>query len=702
MPDKTLNMTDFYALLIGIDYYLPNPLFTSLQGAVRDIDKVADYLDKALKIPPEKIARLTSPLPDNNSLGDVRSARKEIPPTYQNIVNAFHSITESAKTGDLVYIHYSGHGGRAKTIYPDLKGAGQFDESLVPMDAGNDSYYLRDVEMTTLLKRMTDKGLIVTVVFDSCHSGGATRGDGEIRGARDGQVDTNDRPQDSTVATRAELAQNWLLQTQNSWKDSWLPNQRDYVFLGACRPTEYAYEAAFGTGKERNGALTYWMLDTLNSNPHLTYQALYERVKGQIQSKFPDQLPMLFGESDRLVFGSEIKSVKYSLTVVDVDFNRVRLDGGLAQGISRGSRFALYPVGSDFTSRQQRLAVVEIIDVQAATAIAKILAVEESGILTEIENIEPGLPAVMESASVDLQRRVRLYEKAVGDNENDLPVELAAKQAVALAKVRQVLQGNGWVREVQSELEEGHYQVAIDRQGEYEISRLTPIQNLTPALNIDAVESPAEVVKRLVHLVKYQAAQDLDNPSSELTKAIEYELLNDERQPLPDPNNISLKSGDRVYVRLKNISAQSLSVAILDFEATWEISQIPIQGDRGAFYSLQPQEETWTRLRFNIPAGANYQQAKETLKLFVTRGMANFQWLILPSLDKEADAVHQAMRGMLNARLKAEVNPSPLAKLLSTIGANIDTPPLITRAVYDPDPNVEWLTKSILLTVKQQ
>ncbi len=94
--------------------------------------------------------------------------------------------------------------------------------------------------------------------------------------------------------------------------------------------------------------------------------------------------------------------------------------------------------------------------------------------------------------------------------------------------------------------------------------------------------------------------------------------------------NISLKSGDRVYVRLKNISAQSLSVAILDFEATWEISQIPIQGDRGSFYSLQSQEETFTRLRFNIPDGANYQQAQETLKLFVTRGMANFQWLILP------------------------------------------------------------------------
>ena len=696
-------MSDFYALLIGIDYYLPNPLFRSLQGAVRDIDKVADYLDKSLKISSDKITRLTSPVPDTNSLGDVRAARQEMSPTYQNIVNAFNSITEGAKSGDLVYIHYSGHGGRVSTIFKDLKGDGQFDECLVPMDVGNDGYYLRDVEMNTLLKRMTDKGLIVTVIFDSCHSGGATRGDGEIRGARDGKVDTTDRPKDSTVATRDELVQNWLVQTQNSPKEGWLPNQRDYVFLGACRPTELAYEAAFGTGKERNGALTYWMLDTLNAVPTgLTYQALYDRVKGQIQSKFPNQLPMLFGESDRLVFGSEIKSVKYSLTVVNVAPDRVTLDGGLAQGLSRGSRFALYPVGSDFIDKQQRLAVVEITDVQAATATAKILSVAEGGVAAIIEKIEPGLPAVMESASVDLQRRVRFYEKAVGDNENELPAKLFEKQATALEKVRQAMQGNGWVREVQSESEEGHYQVEIGREGEYEISRLTPIENLTPALNIDAAESPAEVVKRLIHLSKYQAAQDLDNPSSGLTKSIEYELLDaDTKQPLPDPNNLSLKSGDRIYVRVKNISSQPLSIAILDFEATWEISQIPIQGDRGSFYSLQPQEETLTRLRFNIPDGANYQQAKETLKLFATRGEANFQWLILPSLDKEADAAHQAMRGVLNAGLKAEINPSPLSKLLSTIGANIDTSPPVRSAVYDPDSNAEWLTRSILLTVKQ-
>lgn len=131
-------MSDFYALLIGIDDYAPNPLFNSLQGAVRDIDKVADYLVKSLHIPAEKITRLTAPVPDTNLQGDVRTARQEILPTYQNIVDAFDRITASANTGDLVYIHYSGHGGRVKTIFPDLtRISGQTNSSFSQSASGN-------------------------------------------------------------------------------------------------------------------------------------------------------------------------------------------------------------------------------------------------------------------------------------------------------------------------------------------------------------------------------------------------------------------------------------------------------------------------------------------------------------------------------------------------------------------------------------
>jgi len=693
-------MSDFYALLIGIDYYLPNPLFRSLQGAVRDIDKVADYLDKSLKISSDKITRLTSPVPDTNSLGDVRAARQEMSPTYQNIVNAFNSITEGAKSGDLVYIHYSGHGGRVSTIFKDLKGDGQFDECLVPMDVGNDGYYLRDVEMNTLLKRMTDKGLIVTVIFDSCHSGGATRGDGEIRGARDGRVDTTGRPQDSTVATRDELVQNWLVQTQNSPKESWLPNQRDYVFLGACRPTELAYEAAFGTGKERNGALTYWMLDTLNAVPiGLTYQDLYDRVTGQIQSKFPNQLPMLLGEGDRLVFGSEIKPVQYSLTVVNVALGQVILNGGLAQGLSRGSRFALYPVGSDFSDKQKRLAVVEITELQASTATAKILTAEESGVTAVSEQLEPGLPAVMESEPVNLKHRVRLFMKEVGDKEEQLPQELADKQASALDKVRQAMQANGWVREVEGD-EEGHYQVAVGKQGEYEISRLTPIDNLTPALSFDDPESPDRVVKRLVHLAKYKSIEALDNPESKLL--LEFELLDENKQSFPDPHNIKLKSGT-VYLRVKNNDVQPLNIAILDLEATWEISSIPIQGGNTVFYELDRGQPVEMPMDFQVPEGDNYQNKFEKIKLFATKSIANFKWLTLPPLDEELGkkgvSLNQELNQISETRgvTRGETTPiSPLNQLLSQIGADVDEPPQISRSFRPkPTPNADWITKII-------
>ena len=44
---------------------------------------------------------------------------------------------------------------------------------------------------------------------------------------------------------------------------------------------------------------------------------------------------------------------------------------------------------------------------------------------------------------------------------------------------------------------------------------------------------------------------------------------------------------------------------------------------------------------------------------------------------------------------------NPLNDLLSTIGADIDEPPVITRkAKVKPDPNADWATKEIQITVK--
>lgn len=693
-------MANIFALLIGIDFYLPNPYYQNLQGAVRDIDRVADYLENSLKIPSANITRLTSFLPNTNSLADIRAARGEIKPTYENIIKSFQNLTETAQDQDLIYIHYSGHGGRVKTIFPELKGEEQFDEGLVPMDVGNNNYYLRDVEIATLLKNMTEKGLIVTVVFDSCHSGGATRGDGDIRGAREGLPDTNERPSDSLVASREELTQNWLNLTQNP-QNSWLPQPNNYVFLGACRPSEFAYEAAFEEGKERHGALTYWLLDTLNMGLNgFTYQTLYDRLKGQIQSKFPKQLPVLIGEKDRLVFGREIKAQPYTLTVISVTHKQVTLDGGLAQALSKGTRFAIYPLGSDYEDHRERLAVVEVETLQASTATAKILPVEIGGVTPTLEKIEPGLPAILESAPLELKHRVRLFSKEVGEKEYELPQVLAEKQNTALQKIHEAIQNSGWVTEVTWDTQEAHYQVAVNRRGEYEISRLTPINNLTPALSIEDPEAPRQVIKRLEHLTKYEAIYSLDNPKSKLS--IEFELLDQNQQTFPDPNNIQLSSGT-VYLRIKNTHNQSLNIAILNLEATWAVSLLPIENQDTAFYEIAPGQNIVIDLDFIMPEGKDYQDQKEILKLMATKGIANFRYLTLPSLDEELETrgnqLNQELQDLQQAkgvnRTATEV-VNPLNQLLAQIGADIDNPPQLTRAFrVKPSPDADWITKSI-------
>ncbi|KAF8538860.1 hypothetical protein BDD12DRAFT_840666 [Trichophaea hybrida] len=107
-------------------------------------------------------------------------------------------VTTEARPGDVVYIHYSGHGAQARTVYPELKGPNSVDEALVPCDIHCGGRYLRDFELAELLDIMVQKGLVVTIVLDSCHSGSASRGPrGEVpRGI--GKVDYTVLPSDKS------------------------------------------------------------------------------------------------------------------------------------------------------------------------------------------------------------------------------------------------------------------------------------------------------------------------------------------------------------------------------------------------------------------------------------------------------------------------------------------------------------------------
>ena len=318
-------MSDLFALLIAIDNYFELPLpdgtyYPKLGGCVRDVNHVYAFLtDKSrIGLADDHIIRLSASI----GAGAEPPEPRDQWPTYRNMVMAFKQVTAMARPGDQVYIHYSGHGGRTITAYPEIKGPTGVDEGLVPLDIGDpNAQYLRDIELHTLIQNLVDKGVVLTVVFDCCHSGGATRALVQnTNGARArgiGRVDTTVRPLQPLVAPPMDLAAAWNRTTAatRSLKPAsgWLLEPSGYTFLAACRANESAYEFPF-SGTESNGALTYWMLDTLRTaGSNLSYAQLHDRIVAKVHSQFAAQTPMLQGEGDVRVFGVERIPAQYAV-----------------------------------------------------------------------------------------------------------------------------------------------------------------------------------------------------------------------------------------------------------------------------------------------------------------------------------------------------------------------------------------------------
>lgn len=115
--------------------------------------------------------------------------------TKISIVGAFKSMTASCKQGDVVYIHYSGHGQQMTDVHNDEKDG--LDECWIPHDAyrkASMTYHgekhLTDDELNVypnaIRNKIGIKGKLL-VVIDACHSGDGTRGDDEdiVRGVED-------------------------------------------------------------------------------------------------------------------------------------------------------------------------------------------------------------------------------------------------------------------------------------------------------------------------------------------------------------------------------------------------------------------------------------------------------------------------------------------------------------------------------------
>ena len=155
------------ALLVGINSYADKPL----QGCIMDVELQQELLVHRFGFNPADIRLVTD--------------QTDVKPTRAGILQVFEEhLIKQAKPEDVVVFHFSGHG--SQVYDPDSGFKDQLNSTFVPINREisqrGESTIVSDIMGETLFLLMSNlKTENVTVILDSCHSGGGKRGNLTIR-----------------------------------------------------------------------------------------------------------------------------------------------------------------------------------------------------------------------------------------------------------------------------------------------------------------------------------------------------------------------------------------------------------------------------------------------------------------------------------------------------------------------------------------
>jgi hypothetical protein len=641
--------TAAWGIVIGIDFYAPGNArpdieYHNLSGAVGDAGIVEHFLATSLQVPRERIYKLTS----SKWAGPSQTEPIEPPncwPTYENIVNVFQTVIQQARSGEYIYIHYSGHGGRVRTIFGHIKGnENVFDEALVPFNIHvMNGRYIRDLEIASLLQAMVAKGLIVTVVLDCCYSGSATRSQERLQTRGIAEVDHHilESDRQTLVTISSEVI--------NSGKrgaitrDNWLVEPKGYTLLAACKGSERAKEILYHDGKF-HGIFTYWLMNTLNLGwTDFTYGMLYNRVRARVHGDNPQQTPVLAGEMDRIFFGAAHILSSRSAVVNRLSDRGplqigsiIELSAGNAHLVDVGNEFAICgPPTVTFPQPQVELARVRVKRTRGVVCEAEVISI----FTTFISQIDVGCSAILLPVGTNRRKRVvNLY----------LRPEFAGytNQQMTLLQLKTYLENNAAYFIELQEQGTGPFdiQITINDRMEFECTDRTgqPVFNSISIFELNAI---ARLTQRLTHVAKFCNIRDLENPNrqSALANKFRIEVVEtiSQRNPFSQPHiaanrqNVTgvseVMNGDTITLHIYNFSSFVINVAVFDLDPLWQVSQVlPQNGD---FVEVEPGSFVPLTLTMVTSAPGLWNNV-DIIKAFATVQATSFRWLELPSLDQ--------------------------------------------------------------------
>jgi len=281
----------------------------------------------------------------------------------QGITEQILALSEKVKKGDIVVIHFSGHGQQIMDNGADeLDG---YDESLIPFDAKlyfSSKYqgenHLRDDEMTSLLNTLRnnlgDTGDVL-VILDSCHSGTGTRGLAKSRG-----TDVKFRSPDYDPAEKKDEDNFSDIETDDS-------NFASLVVLSGASQEELNYEYIDRNNGSSYGSLSYSFSKALaEATPETTYRALFDKIKVEMSMIAPKQSPQIEGDIDMKIFGGQaVEQQPYFMIDAWYDENTVTIKAGNLMGIFDGTEVGFYDINTSDPGKAEPKATGKIANTSA-------------------------------------------------------------------------------------------------------------------------------------------------------------------------------------------------------------------------------------------------------------------------------------------------------------------------------------------------
>jgi hypothetical protein len=227
-------------------------------------------------------------------------------------------LARESSRGDVVLFYFAGHGSQRRN---SQSAPTQLDQTIVPADANLGVRDIRDKELRAAFAPLIEKGVVVTLIFDSCHSGSITRGPVAAGlTARFAPIDTADA--NDAVSAPA-------------------PGDRDALVVSAAQDADVAYEAEDPAGTY--GVFTDALVRALEqSAPNEPASAVFQRLRGLLRATRTAQEPAIDATGMRVrrgFFGDSLPPASRTLATVTrrrAD-DSLEVQGGPASGMHPGT-----------------------------------------------------------------------------------------------------------------------------------------------------------------------------------------------------------------------------------------------------------------------------------------------------------------------------------------------------------------------------